>query len=98
MNESQMKPVSSSLTYFVTFYEEEVEPNTFGSNNISYEIYYKDGVMSVLKLGAYSDRTLIGEFRDKSGRGITLEEMLTNIKQISTMDYATFKKIIKEEE
>jgi len=94
--EEEMKVVKSSITYSITFYEEEPKPNTFGSNNISYEIYYEDGIMSVWKLGAFGDRTLIGNFNDKKGRGITLKEILENIEEISVMDYATFKKLIKE--
>lgn len=96
--EKEMKPVRSSIKYCVTFYEEKIEPNTFGNNNVSYEIYYENGIMEVLKLGAFNDRTLIGKFNDRRGRGITLKEMLENIEEISTMDYATFKKLIKEEE
>lgn len=91
-----MKPIKSSITYSITFYEEEPSPNTFGNNNISYKIYYEAGIMSVYKLGAFNDRTLIGKFNDKRGRGISLKEMLENIEEISTMDYATFKKLIKE--
>ncbi|MCX4365089.1 MAG: hypothetical protein OSJ70_04890 [Bacilli bacterium] len=97
MNEKDMKPVRNSITYFVTFYEEKAEPHTFGSNNISYEIYYENGIMSVSKIGAFGDRTLIGKFHDRRGRGITLKEMLENIEEISKMDYETFKKLIKEE-
>lgn len=97
MNEKEMKPVRNSIKYTVAFYEEEVEPNTFGSNNIAYEIYYEDGIMEVIKLDAFNDRTLIGKFNDRRERGITLKEMLENIEEISNMDYETFKKVIGEE-
>lgn len=96
MNEKEMKPVRNSIKYTVTFYKEEVEPNTFGHNNIAYEIYYENGIMEVMKLDAFNDRTLIGKFNDRRERGITLKEMLENIEEISNMDYATFKELIGE--
>lgn len=97
MAEKEMKPLRNRISYYVTFYEEKIDPNTFGSNNISYEIYYENGIVSIWKFGAFNDKTLIGSFNDRRGRGITLKEMLENIEEISKMDYATFKKLIKEE-
>ncbi len=91
-----MKPIKNIIIYNVTFYEEEIKPNTFGNNNIAYEIYYEDGIMEVWKYNAFYDKTLIRKFNDRRGRGITLKEMLENIEEISNMDYETFKKLIKE--
>lgn len=94
------KPVNNIINYTVVFYEEKPEPNTFGSNNIIYEIFYssKTGIMQVDEVGAFGDRTLVGRYQDRRGRGITLDEMLENIKEISEMTYAEFKeKILKKE-
>ena len=84
----------------MVFYEEESEANTFGSNDVMYEIFYssKTGIMQVDEVGAFGDRTLVGRYQDRRGRGITLDEMLENIKEISNMTYKEFKqKILKEE-
>ena len=89
-------PVNNILRYSVIFYEEPPKENTFGSNNISYEIYYdtKTGTMKVVEIGAFGDGTLVGVYNDKRGRGITLDEMLENIKEIANMTYKEFKEKI----
>lgn len=100
MREINNKPVNNIIYYTIVFYEEEPEPNTFGSNDIAYEIFYnaKTGIMQIDEVGAFGDRTLIGRYQDRRGRGITLNEMLENIKEISEMTYAEFKeKILKKE-
>lgn len=100
MREINNKPVNNIINYTVVFYEEEPEPNTFGSNDIIYEIFYstKTGIMQVDEVGAFGDRTLVGRYQDRRGRGITLDEMLENIKEISEMTYKEFKeKILKKE-
>lgn len=89
-----MNIVNSSITYNICFYEEPPEPNTFGSNDIRYEIYYHDGIMYVDEVGSFGDRTLVRKFRDKRNRGITLDEILENIKEISEMTYEEFKEKI----
>lgn len=94
------KPVNNILKYEIVFYEEPPKENTFGSNDISYEIYYdtKSGIMQVIEIGAFGDGTLVARYQDKRGRGITLKEMLENIEEISNMTYQEFKqKILKEE-
>ena len=94
------KSVNNIINYTVVFYEEETEANTFGSNDVMYEIFYstKTGIMQVEEAGAFGDRTLIGRYQDRRGRGITLDEMLENIKEISEMTYKEFKeKILKKE-
>lgn len=90
------KPVNNILRYNVIFYEEPPKENTFGSNNISYEIYYdtKTGIMKVVEIGAFGDGTLVGVYNDKRGRGITLDEMLENIQEIANMTYKEFKEKI----
>lgn len=90
------KPVNITLNIGVSFYEEESKENQWGSNDVSFEIYYntKNGVMSVNEIGAFGDRTLINRFQDKRGRGITLKEMLENIEEISEMTYKEFRKIV----
>lgn len=90
------KPVNNILRYSVIFYEEPPKENTFGSNNISYEIYYdtKTGIMKVVEIGAFGDGTLVGVYNDKRGRGITLDEMLENIQEIANMTYKEFKEKI----
>ena len=83
----------------MVFYEEEPEANTFGSNDIAYEIFYstKTGIMQIDEIGEFGDRRLVGRYQDRRGRGITLDEMLENIKEISEMTYAEFKeKILKK--
>lgn len=39
---------------------------------------------------ALGDGTLVGRFRDKRNRGISENEMLENIKEISNMTYKEF--------
>lgn len=91
-----MKPIKNRIIHQISFYEEEPTPNTFGSNNISYEIYYDDGIMQVWKIEAFGDKTLINQFNDRRGRGITLKEMLENIEEISNMEHEEFRKLIGE--
>ena len=90
------KPISITLDIGISFYEEEPEENQWGSNNVSFEIYYntKNGIMDVSEVGAFGDRTLINRFQDKRGRGITLKEMLENIEEISKMTYKEFRKLV----
>ena len=90
------KPINITLNIGVSFYEEEPKENQWGSNDVSFEIYYntKNGVMSVNEIGAFGDRTLINRFQDKRERGITLKEMLENIEEISEMTYKEFRKIV----
>ena len=96
MNIDNNKPANNILKYNVVFYEEEAKPNTWGSNNIIYEIWYdtKDGIMQVHEIGAFGDSTLVAMYQDRRGRGITLKEMLENIEEISNMTYKEFKEKI----
>ena len=90
------KPLNNIIRYTVVFYEEPPEENTFGSNNVVYELVYdtKKGIVQIFEQGAFGDSTLVEQFCDRRGRGITLDEMLENIKEISEMSYKDFKKII----
>ena len=90
------KPANNILKYTVVFYEEEPKPNTWGSNNVAYEIFYstKEGIMQVFETGAFGDATLVARYQDRRGRGITLKEMLENIEEISNMTYKEFKERI----
>lgn len=96
MNIDNKKPINNILKYNVVFYEEEAKPNTWGSNDIVYEIYYdtKDGIMQVCEVGAFGDSSLVAMYQDRRGRGITLKEMLENIEEISNMTYKEFKEKI----
>lgn len=87
------KPVNITLNIGISFYEEDAKENQWGSNDITFEIYYntKNGIMNVSKVGAFGDRTLINRFQDRRGRGITLKEMLENIEEISQMTYKEFR-------
>lgn len=100
MRDINNKPANNIIYYTIVFYEEEPEPNTFGSNDIAYEIFYstKTGIMQIDEIGEFGDRRLVGRYQDRRGRGITLDEMLENIKEISEMTYKEFKeKILKKE-
>lgn len=90
------KPINITLDIGISFYEEEPKENQWGSNDISFEIYYntKNGIMNVNEVGAFGDRTLINRFRDRRGRGITLKEMLENVEQISQMSLKEFRKMV----
>lgn len=93
------EPTNISINTTITFYEEPPKRDTWGSNNIKYEIYYNtaNGIMQVFEIGAFGDATLVKRFQDRRGRGITLAEMLENIQEISEMTYKEFKeKILKE--
>lgn len=53
--------------------------------------------MNVFEVCAFGDSTLIKRYKDRRNRGIALDEMLENIKEISEMTYKEFKeKILKE--
>ena len=68
-----------------------------GSNSVIYEIYYSEGIMSIIEIGAFGDGTLVKRFNDRRNRGITLDEMLENIKELSQMTYKEFKeKVLKK--
>ena len=57
----------------------------------------KTGILSVLEQGQFGDSTLVIRYRDRRNRGITLDEMLENIQEISNMTYKEFKeKILKK--
>ena len=94
------KPVNNIIRYTVVFYEEPPKEGTWGSNDIVYELSYdtKKGIVQVLEQGAFGDCKLVRQFWDRRGRGITLDEMLENIKEISEMSYKDFKKIILKKE
>lgn len=96
INIDNNKPLTMSINTTITFYEEEPKRDTFGSNNVGYELYYntKNGILQVLEIGCFGDRTLIKQLQDKRGRGITVEEMLENIQEIKNMTYREFKEEI----
>lgn len=99
MNIENNKPENIIINFTVVFYSEEAKPNTWGSNDKVYELYYetKTGILSVLEQGPFGDRTLVTRYRDRRNRGITLDEMLENIQEISNMTYKEFKeKILKK--
>lgn len=87
------KPVNIILKTTITFYKEASQRDTFGSNNVVYELYYntEDGILNVIEIGAFGDGTLVKRLQDRRGRGITVDEMLENIKQIKDMTYKEFK-------
>lgn len=90
------KPVNNILRYTIVFYEEKPQPNTWGNNDIVYEITYdtKNGTMQVFEIGSFGDATFVASYQDRRGRGITLTEMLENIEEISNMTYKEFKEKI----
>lgn len=90
------EPINNVIRYTVVFYEEPPQKDTWGSNDIMYEISYnsKDGIMQVFKVEAFGDATLVARYRDRRGRGITLKEMLENIEEISNMTYKEFREKI----
>lgn len=99
MNIENNKPENIIINFTVVFYSEEAKPNTWGSNDKVYELYYetKTGILSVLEQGQFGDSTLVTRYRDRRNRGITLDEMLENIQEISNMTYKEFKeKILKK--
>lgn len=55
------KPLSTIITTRIIFYEEPPKKDTWGSNNISYELYYntKNGILDVFEIGAFGDSTLV---------------------------------------
>lgn len=92
------KPVNNIIKYTIVFYEEEPKEHTFGSNDIMYELFYetKSGILDILEVGAFGDSTLVGRFWNKNGRGLTIDEVLESIKEMSEMAYEEFKnKILK---
>lgn len=64
-----------------------------GSDSVIYELNYlkSSGILNVWQVGAFGDLTLVKSFKDRRDRGITLEEMLENIKELSEMTYKEFK-------
>ena len=100
-NNINNKPVNIIIKTTITFYEEPPKRDTWGSNDVIYELYYntEDGILNVIEIGAFGDGTLVKRFQDRRGRGITVDEMLENIKEISEMTYKEFKeKILKRRE
>ena len=87
------KPANNIIRYTIVFYEEPSKKDTWGSNDVMYEIYYnsKDEIMRVHEIGAFGDSTFVAMYQDRRGRGITLKEMLENIEEISNMTYKEFK-------
>ena len=100
MNIDNNKPVNIIIETTIVFYKEPPKRDTWGSNNVIYELYYntEDGILQVLELGSFGDRTLVKRFQDRRGRGITVDEMLENIQEIKEMTYKEFKeKILRKE-
>lgn len=99
LNIDNNKPVNISINTTITFYKEPPKKDTWGSNDIGYEIYYntRDGIMYVSEIGAFGDRTLLKRFQDRRGRGITVDEMLENIQEIKEMTHKEFKEKLLEE-
>jgi hypothetical protein len=87
------KPINNIINYSVVFYEDKPKENTWGSNAIMYELYYRteDGIMNIFEVGSFGDRTLVRRIWDKRQRGITLKEMLEDIEEISNLTYKEFK-------
>ena len=87
------KPVNIIISTTIVFCEEPSKKDTWGSNDISYELYYrtKDGILDVFEIGAFGDGTLVKRFQDRRNRGIALDEMLENIQEIKDMTYKEFK-------
>lgn len=96
MDKNNEKVKNIVISCEVIFYKEPPEPNTFGNNDIAYQIYYHTdtGIMRVFEIGAFGDATLVRSFKDRRDRGITLKEMLENIEEISKMNYKEFKEKI----
>jgi len=92
------EPTEIIINTTLVFHEEKPSSTEWGNGSIGYEIYYstKSGIMQVLKIGAFGDRTLVKRFWDKRERKITLEEMLENIQELSKMPYDSFLKMIEE--
>lgn len=100
MNIDNNKPVNIIIKTIITFYKEAPKKDTWGSNNITYELYYntEDGILNVTEIGAFGDGTLVKRFQDRRGRGITVDEMLENIQEIKNMTYKEFQeKILRKE-
>lgn len=98
MNIDNNKPVNIIIKTTITFYEEPSKRDTWGSNNVVYELYYntENGILNVTEIGAFGDGTLVKRLQDRRGRGITVDEMLENIQEIKNMTYKEFKeKILK---
>ncbi len=96
MNIDNNKPVNIVIDTTIVFYEEAPERNTWGSRDVVYELYYntKNGILNVVKIGAFGDGTLVKRLQDRRGRGITVDEMLENIQKIKEMTYKEFKEKI----
>lgn len=96
MNIDNNKPVNIIIKTTITFYEEPPQKDTWGSNNVVYELYYntEDEILNVTEIGAFGDGTLVKRLQDRRGRGITVDEMLENIQEIKEMTYKEFKEKI----
>lgn len=98
MNIDNNKPVNIIIETTIVFYKESPKRDTWGSNNVTYQLYYntEDGILNVTEIGAFGDGTLVKQLQDRRGRGITVNEMLENIQEIKEMTYKEFKgKILK---
>ena len=73
----------------IVFKEGTEKENTFGTDEIAYEIYYfyETGIMEIDKIENFGDRRLVGSFKDKTHS----REMLDILLEIADMDYETFK-------
>ena len=81
------------LELVITFKEDTSEPNTWGSNAIVYIIYLLENkIINIEEEGAFGDKTLVKRYKAD-----TFEEGIDFIKEISQMDYETFKeKLLKK--
>jgi len=96
--DKNIKAEDIRLSLTLIFQKDTSSLGTWGSNEIVYKInyYYENGIMEVWSRGAFGDWTLENSFRDRRNRGITEDEMLENIKEMSKMTYEEFKeKLLK---
>lgn len=96
----KIRQTEKLIIVYLTFYEDEQNENTWGTSSIRYEIVYiyETGTMQIWEIGAFGDATLVSQYRDRRGRGITESEMLENIEEFKNMTFKNFKAIFHKEE
>lgn len=79
-----------TLKLTMVFKEGTEKENTFGTDEIAYEIwyFYETGIMEIDKIESFGDRRVVGMFKDK----IHSREMIDVLLKIADVDFETFKR------
>ena len=87
IDNNYFEPEHSYLKLNLCFYYEEPSINTWGSNNVNYELiyFYHSSILQIIKIDSFGDGTLIKQYK------INETKLLELFKEITKIKYKDFK-------